>query len=109
MNISELPASFYVIGEYSDSQKQVSPLFFDLPTGGIAIPVWSNKTRAYSWLEGTFIRADYQIVELFRDEFVPNLYGSKCECLIFNPEASEKTFAPERVVEIPAPKGDGPA
>lgn len=103
MNIDQLPSAFFVIGQYDKQSAQVSPLYFDLPGGDIAIPVWSSKPRAYSWLEETYLRAEFEIVEVFSKEFVPNLIGSKCSCLLYDPLANEKSFAPERVVAIPRP------
>lgn len=103
MNIDQLPSAFFVIGQYDKPSAQVSPLYFDLPDGDIAIPVWSNKARAYSWLEETYLRAEFEIVEVFSKEFVPNLIGSKCSCLLYNPLANEKSFVPERVIKIPRP------
>lgn len=103
MNIDQLPSAFFIIGQHDATSAQVSPLYFDLPGGDIAVPVWSSKARAYSWLEQTFMRAEYDIVEVFAKEFVPNLIGTRCACLLFDPLAEEKTFAPERVVNIPRP------
>ncbi len=103
MEIDQLPPAVFIIGKNDSPSAQVSPLYFDLPGGDIAVPVWSSKARAYSWLEQTFFRAEYDIVEVAAKEFVPNLIGTRCKCLLFDPLAEEKSFAPERVVNIPRP------
>ncbi|MBI1388757.1 MAG: hypothetical protein GC154_09955 [bacterium] len=108
MKVQDLAELFFVVGKHHPDQKQVNPLFFDLPGDEIAIPVWTAKTRAYSWLEWTFLRAEYDIVEVKRDEFIANLIGTRCSCLLIDPEADDKTFPPEKVVAIPRIPGPPP-
>lgn len=101
MQWNDLPTSFFMIGQYDDAAQNMSPLYFDLPDEKIAIPVWESKALAYSWLQGTFLKARYNIIEVKRDRFVPNLMGTRCACLFLNPVANQNTFPPETIFEIP--------
>lgn len=100
MKYHDMPAFVYLIGQHDPQTKDMRPLFFDLPDKTIAIPIWESKILAYTWLEGTFLQADYQIVETRRDHFVPKLIGTQCSCLIYNPKPGESRFEPDSIFEL---------
>lgn len=101
MEWADLPNSFYLIGQYNADIHDMQPLYFDLPSNAIAIPIWSSKTLAFTWLQGTFFQATYDIIEVKKDRFVPNLIGTRCRCLVLNPTAGENAFPENRVFDVP--------